>query len=122
MASRSPLSHCFPPISLALLSLFLSGLTVACPGPLLYLQSALIPLVISSNLMTLNAIYILRTPKFISLVGTFPLNKLNLYIQLTSTWMSGRYAKNCPKPNSQSPHVPSLHKICSSGNLPYLHK
>lgn len=97
LASRTPLSHCFPPISLALLSLCLSGLTVACPGPLLYLQSVLIPLVISSNLMTLNAIYILRTPKFISLAETFPLNKLNLYIQLTSTWMPGRYAKKMSK-------------------------
>lgn len=62
------------------------------------------------------------TPKFMFLAGPFPLSKLNLYIQLTSTWMSNRYVKKCPKLISQSPHVPFPHKTCSSGNLPYVHK
>lgn len=45
------------------------------PGPLLYLQCTLIPLVISSSLMTLKAIYVQRTPKFICLTSMSKMSK-----------------------------------------------
>lgn len=73
------------------------------------LLSALIPLVISSSLMTVNAIYMLRTPKFISVAQTFPPNKINLYtywLLNIPTRMSNRYVKNRPKLNFHSPYVP----------------